>query len=248
MDLKQRRLIMNADDLGLSPGVTAGILYAHQYGLVSSTTAMVTTRFSKDCLQEAKHYSHLGIGLHFVLDAGQPLSPSVPSLTDNKNNFLKGKDLIENAKGTDIKEELKRQLELLLSWGIDVTHIDSHHHMHLHIPGALEIVYEVAHHYKLPVRVFTNTTITATVPRTDYFHFNFYGENNLTEEYLINMITNLDEGTSEIMCHPGFLDTWLTKTSSYQQMRMKEVEILVSNRIRKCLDEQNVQLVHYGGI
>src|SRR5699024_10345944 len=174
---------------GLSPGVTFGILYAHQYGLVSSTTAMVNTAFAKQSLEEAKKHSKLGVGLHWVFDAGHPVFTPNSSLTDQAGNFLKGKALIESAKKQDLKNELEAQLDLINKWYGPITHIDSHHHMHLHIPSALEVVTEVAERYNLAIRTFSETDIKENVKNTDFLHYTFYGEENITKENLINILS-----------------------------------------------------------
>lgn len=117
-----KQLIINADDFGLTPGVTAGILYAHQHGILTSTTAMINTAFAKAGLREAKCFPELGIGLHFVLDTGRPVSSSPRSLVDQNGCFLKGTELMIAAEKQDIKEELLAQLELLYEWNGMVTH------------------------------------------------------------------------------------------------------------------------------
>ncbi|MBY7144357.1 ChbG/HpnK family deacetylase [Virgibacillus sp. NKC19-3] len=243
-----KQLIINADDFGLTPGASAGILYAHRHGILTSTTAMVNTAFSKQSLTEAKSYPDLGIGLHFVLDAGRPIFSHNSSLTDHRGHFLKGRSLIDAAKTWDIKDELKAQLELLHEWYGNVTHIDSHHHMHLHIPDALEAVIEVAERYQLPVRTFSETAVIGKGRTTDYFHYDFYGEENVSVAYLLAIFSNIKPGTTEVMCHPAFLDAWLRRVSSYDFTRMKELEILVDNKVQEWLNDHSIHLIHYGGL
>lgn len=240
------RLIVNADDFGLSPGVSAGILYAHKYGILTSTTAMVNTDFSKQSIKEAKSFPNLGIGLHLVLDAGRPISSSVNSLTDDKGSFLKGQALIGSAKKTDVKRELEAQLSLLYKWGVEVTHIDSHHHMHIHIPCAMEAVQEIASRYKLPVRSFSETELPGDVLTTDHFCKNFYGEENVSPDFLLEMFSSLEPGVTEMMCHPAFIDSWLSRNSSYTVTRMKELETLVDSKMMKWVKEHSIELSHYG--
>lgn len=248
MDKSSSKIIVNADDFGLTPGVSAGIFYAHQHGILTSTTAMVNTEFSRESLEEVKRCPNLGVGLHLVLDDGQPVSSSVRSLTDHSGNFLKGKSLIKSAGKQDIKEELEAQLDLLYRWDIDVTHIDSHHHMHLHIPDALEAVMEVAQIHCLPVRSFTDTDLTGGVITTDFLHYDFYGEKNISLEYLMRKFAVLQPGVTEIMCHPAFMDSWLNKKSSYNSTRIKELEILVNSKIKNRIKDYAIDLIHYGGV
>src|SRR5436853_388213 len=80
-----RRLIVNADDFGLTRGVSEGILAAHRHGIVTSTTALVTSRIESDHIARARD-SGLGIGLHVNFTLGRPLT-SGPSLVDETGRF-----------------------------------------------------------------------------------------------------------------------------------------------------------------
>ncbi|HLE43075.1 MAG TPA: ChbG/HpnK family deacetylase, partial [Methylomirabilota bacterium] len=85
----ERFLIVNADDFGLTAGVSRGILDAHRRGIVSSTTALVNLPPAPDLDAEAAGLAGLGLGLHVNLSWGAPLSPAaaVPSLVDETGGF-----------------------------------------------------------------------------------------------------------------------------------------------------------------
>lgn len=248
MTNKHKKVIINADDLGLLPGVTYGILYAHQFGLVSSTTAMVNTSFAKSSLEEAKKYPELGVGLHWVLDAGQPVFTKKSSLTDHKGFFKKGKELKQSAHKQDLKNELEAQLELIDTWYGSITHIDSHHHMHLHIPSALEAISEVAEENGLAIRTFSESDRKKQIRTTDFLNYTFYGEENVTVENLTQILSTIKPGTTEVMCHPAFMDPWLSEISSYNSTRMKELAVLTSCEIKRLMEEQSISFIHYGGL
>ena len=87
-----KKLIINADDLGLTPGVTRGIIKAHLNGIVTSTSAMMNSPHISQSLSAVnKEAPSLGLGVHLVLTWGKPLLPAnaVPSLVDNQGNFFK---------------------------------------------------------------------------------------------------------------------------------------------------------------
>ena len=83
------RLIVNGDDFGMCEGVTLGILKAHRDGILCSTTMMVGMPFAAQAAQMAKDYPNLGIGIHFTLTAGKPVSDpkDVPSLVEADGTF-----------------------------------------------------------------------------------------------------------------------------------------------------------------
>lgn len=68
------RVIVNADDFGLSPAINYGIIEAHRHGVVTSTTAMMNANAIEHAASLSADFPGLGIGLHFVLSFGVPLT------------------------------------------------------------------------------------------------------------------------------------------------------------------------------
>ena len=103
-----KKLIINADDYGRSPGVSRGILLAHREGIVTSTTVMINQPDVESQLVEALACPELGIGLHLVFSAWRPiLSPEeIPSLVDTDGFFLSQHDLWARAEGISLAHML----------------------------------------------------------------------------------------------------------------------------------------------
>ena len=134
------RLIINADDFGLTPGINRAIGELHLAGALTSTTLMATGLAFEDAVAISRAQSTLGIGCHIVLTDGVPVShpysiPTLlgsdgktfrPSLMDFVQALLRG-DVREN----DIEREALAQIQKLQRAGIDVTHLDTHKHTHL---------------------------------------------------------------------------------------------------------------------
>jgi len=69
----------------------------------------------------------------------------------------------------------------------------------------------------------------------------------LTFEGVERLLKNLPEGTTELMCHPGYADEVLQKTATrLQASRRKELEILTDTRIRNLVASQGIRLIDYG--
>ena len=101
-------LIVNADDFGLSKGQNYGIIEACRRGVVTSTTALVNGEAVEHAAQLSREVPELGVGMHFVLTLGMPLSP-MPGLT--RDGQL-GKWIWERAEqGALPLEEIARELE-----------------------------------------------------------------------------------------------------------------------------------------
>jgi chitin disaccharide deacetylase len=139
-----RRLIVNADDFGLTAGVNRAIIESHTHGIVTSTTLMATGRAFDDATRLAKDTPRLSIGCHVVLIDGQPVldSQRVSSLTGSDHRFRDGlKSFTARALAgclapDQIEAEATAQIRKLQSAGIVVSHIDTHKHTHI-FPGVL---------------------------------------------------------------------------------------------------------------
>ncbi|MGD1996889.1 MAG: carbohydrate deacetylase [Anaerolineae bacterium] len=153
-----RLLIVNADDFGRTPGVTEGVLQAHERGIVTSTTAMVNLSGAERAVQGAgERAPELGMGVHLNITAGRPILPpgEIPSLVGSDGGFYPIRRLVarlgELALG-QVGAELMAQVERFRSWGREPTHLDSHHHV-LYLSSALfRVLVGVADRYHLPIR------------------------------------------------------------------------------------------------
>ncbi len=134
------RLILNADDFGLTPGINQAVEELHQAGALTSATLMATGPAFDDAAVIAQRNPNLGIGCHLVFVDGIPAAPlaSIPSLLGaNRKAFRTSLlDFVQaTLRGAIDPEELARetqaQLQILKRAGINVTHIDSHKHTHL---------------------------------------------------------------------------------------------------------------------
>ena len=137
------RLIINADDFGLTRGINRAVLELHQAGAVTSATLMANGPAFDDAVAIALANSNLGVGCHIVLTDGAPLShpqriPTLlgadgknfrPSLIDFLIAVLRGK-----VSEDEIAIEALAQIQNLQRAGIDVTHVDTHKHTHI-LPG-----------------------------------------------------------------------------------------------------------------
>jgi len=246
------RLIVNADDFGISKAVTLGILEAHKEGVVTSTTLMCNMANASFAAELSKKYPNLGVGIHFVLTAGFPLADNVPSLVDETGRFHKIDEIIELATSEDIRKEFRCQMDKFLSFGIKPTHIDSHHHVH-GISKVLEVAREFALELDIPVRSMGDGDVSENylkgIGTTGGFTGGFYGDSEINPEGFINIIErNKSFDSLEIMCHPGYLDQEILDKSSYALPRTKELITLTSDTIKNYIKENKIQLVTFKAI
>lgn len=248
-----KRLIVTADDFGLTSGVVAGIVEAHDRGIVTATSLMVNAPAADEAFAWAREHRSLAVGLHFVLTFGRPVGPAWPlgELVDDDGAFRRLESGAHGrASAGQVAAELRAQLERFEAQvGRPPTHIDSHHHAHRE-PGILNAVIEAARRRRLPVRSPDETTLSrlraAGIATSDSFIDTFYGEDDVSVDHLIAIFDDLAEGTAELMCHPAREDSLLDSLSSYTRARYRERETLVSPSVQHALTERDIELVSFG--
>ena len=225
---------MNADDLGRSRGVNRGVLLAHKNGIVTSTTLMANAEAAEDAAWLARDQKRLGVGVHLVLTFGKPLSPprAVPSLVRDDGSFPPRPHLVRGKlRGEEVLAEFRRQIDHVARLlGRAPTHLDTHHF----VQDEAEVMWAfttVAKERSLPVRNQSRSqrdTLRKSGLRTpDHFVREFYGSEAVTPKALLDIFDRIDEGTSELMCHPAEIDESLL-TSSYARERPTELATLTT--------------------
>ncbi len=136
-----RRLIINADDFGLTGGVNRAILEAHEHGVVTSSTLMANGPAFEDAVRKAQSAPRLSVGCHVVLVDGAPIldAAQVPSLISRRNLRHFGDGLARfslrafsrRLDSDQVEAEVTAQIRKLQSAGIAVSHLDSHKHTHM---------------------------------------------------------------------------------------------------------------------
>jgi predicted glycoside hydrolase/deacetylase ChbG (UPF0249 family) len=146
------RLILNADDFGLTAGVNRAILELHRAGSLTSTTLMARAAATEEAIEMARWTPTLGVGCHVVLVDGEPVLPAseLPTLVDRRTGrfqptlsaFLQ-RLLTRRIHSSGIEAEAAAQIALLQSGGVALTHIDTHKHTHM-FPAVLRPVLRAA--------------------------------------------------------------------------------------------------------
>jgi predicted glycoside hydrolase/deacetylase ChbG (UPF0249 family) len=228
-------LIVNADDLGYDPAVTAGILRSMREGVVTSTTCMVNLPHSEEA---AKAAGGLAVGLHVNLARGRPLTGDFDSgLLDEAGHFDEAK--ARSLSAAQVTAETLAQLDQLEGWlGRPATHLDVHKHLHRH-PSILAGVAKAAASRGLPVRsieagmrAFLRARGVAT---NDAFLGDAGAEPYWTLARLREALSHLPtSGVVELMCHPGHAPT--TLKSGYGEQREVELDTFLHPDARQAIE------------
>jgi len=261
-----KRLIVNSDDYGRTPDISRGIRHAHLHGVVTSTTCMMNIPTTvADLAVALKETPGLGLGVHLVLTMGEPISrpETVPTLVDAHGSFLKYDALLQHLAELDlgeVKREWSAQIEAFIrAAGRKPTHLDSHHHSSYFSADLFRLMLELAREYDCPIRFpFTEISpeleeASKSVPELiqefqphvpDFFFVDFYDE-GATMENLLQIIAGVGAGTSELMCHPGYVDPAFARESSYNHQRERELQILTDPAVRAAIRLNGIELISF---
>jgi predicted glycoside hydrolase/deacetylase ChbG (UPF0249 family) len=248
-----RTLIVNADDFGLTAGVSRGILDAGATGIVTSTTVIVNRPIAPELVEQLSD-SGLGIGLHLNLTLGPPVCDArrVASLVDAEGRFVRDpREAAARAKKDEARIELGHQIDAFRAlMGRFPTHLDTHHHVGRHEP-ILEIVLDFAEALRVPVRT-QDDSVRATARRRklrtpDHFVGDAATEPYWSAERVVHHLSTLAPGITEFMVHPGYYDDELSY-SRYGKQREIELAGLTDPRARDMVAREGIRLVHFGSI
>jgi predicted glycoside hydrolase/deacetylase ChbG (UPF0249 family) len=143
-------LIVNADDLGMSPGINRAIFLGHERGIVTSASLLATGAAFEGAIEGLAGCPGLGVGVHLCLHEERPVSPPerIPSLVGPDGRMLGlgvvlRKVLTGRLVSSEVEAELSAQVVRAKGAGVAVDHFDSHCHLHA-FPAIARVVRRVA--------------------------------------------------------------------------------------------------------
>jgi predicted glycoside hydrolase/deacetylase ChbG (UPF0249 family) len=228
-----RRLIINADDFGLTHGVNQAVAELHGAGVLTSATLMAREKATDEAIEIALATPSLGVGCHVVLLGGEPVLPGgfPPTMGALLRRVIAGR--VDSAA---IEAEASAQIDLLQRRGLTLDHVDSHKHTHM-FPAVLRPVLRAAR--KAGIRAVRNPfepawsqRATPAAPWSRSFavkllrllkptfcrivaeegftttdgNLGISATGYLESKGLDNILSQLRPGTWEIVTHPGYND------------------------------------------
>ena len=264
----RRQLVVNADDFGFTPDVNAGIIDAHRRGILTATTLMANGDAFDDAVRLARETPTLNLGCHLVLVGGRSLLTGDPfPVTVAQLLWALVRRRIR------VYDELAAQVHRIAAAGIRPTHLDTHKHTHL-VPPVLEGVALVAHDFDIRWvrRPFDFSMNSLGAPRltrlangaaglmrgrfhrvltehgcrtVDHFA-GFQLTGRLGPAELVALAAALPEGSTELMCHPGYCGNALRGARTrLKQSRERELEALTAPETRQAIERHGIELVNF---
>jgi hopanoid biosynthesis associated protein HpnK len=277
------RLIVNADDFGIAPGVNRAILELHAAEVLTSATLMAQAPATEEAVKMAIAMPSLGVGCHVVLVDGKPVSdPSrIPSLIDRATgefhpalgSFLK-RLYTARIRGSQIEAEAAAQIAALQSFGLRLTHIDTHKHLHM-FPQVLRAVLRAAkaagiRAIRNPFEPIWSVNATPEAPdirRAEVLFLRRFeprfrrivaqegfvttdgavgvlATGTLDIAALHSLISAMPQGTFEFVSHPGYRDEVLTRVRT----RLLEAREIERNALMAIKDFGGIDLISFAGL
>lgn len=149
------RIIINADDFGLTNELNQCVKVLHDKGIILSATVIANSESFDDAVKIIKSSPGLGVGVHLCLDGPFNMNNYQNSTIDaSKNQFFERDETIRKLRTfsfsvDDIFKEYELQLQKVFDNGIKVTHLDHHHHLHLYFPILFQVI-KLAKKYGIP--------------------------------------------------------------------------------------------------
>ena len=264
----EKLLIIHADDLGLSDSVNDTSMESLLKNTVTSASVIMNAEKVQEIADFSKKYPKIDLGVHLTVTSewkfhkwGGVLSNNdISSLLNSKNNFYWNKrKFTKNSKIKELHDELQAQVDLAISMGINVSHIDSHE-------GALFFDPDV---FKTYLKIAENNNLLAFVPVQASVHFDesfpkpkhaiiidqfFMAEAGIKHEdmegYYLDILDNLEPGLSEIIVHFGLDDDKMKeitvdKIDYGSKWREMDYKIFNSEKFINSIKKNNIKLINY---
>jgi chitin disaccharide deacetylase len=228
----RRRVIVNADDFGRSPGINRGVAEGFERGIVTSASLMTRWPAAEEAAAYARRNRKLSVGLH--IDFGE--------WAHRNGEWFRVYRVVDEIDAGAVAGELARQLEAFERLiGRPPTHLDSHQHVHLGEPSRTAVA-EAALRLGVPVRGLASSV---------RYCGRFYGQNERGDPYpenigpaaLVGMLAGVGPETTEIGCHPA---AGADADSVYSLERLTELASLCDPRVRAALEAMDVELCSFG--
>lgn len=223
-----KRIIINADDFGLSKNINDGIIKAHREGVVTSTSVLVTYEGFKHSINILKSTPTLKAGIHLDLDKFFHINHQKGTVM----GWIEPKPDLEI-----VLTEVKRQIEILLNEGIKPDHLSSHHHSHLVNDLFLHIC-DIAKSYGIYV---IRLAKKLTKSNAEFENFK-----KIVEERDLLFVPHFIEGwyfgnvdepfeLAELVTHPGYGEVW----------REYELTVCCDRELKGYLRGKDIQLINF---
>ncbi len=276
--MRRGALVVTADDFGLSPAVNAAIARAHREGVLTAARLMVTADAAEEAVAIARALPALSVGLHVVLADGPPALPAreIPHLVGPGGRLepdpgRAGLRWVASAAARrELAREIAAQFERFAATGLPLSHVDGHHHLHVH-PAAFPVVAELAARHgargiRLPYeglaplpearprRAAVEAVVLGALARRWRplarrrglaFAARVHGvvrSGAMDEPYLVRLLRRVNGPSAELFLHPS------TEPGAPRGANPGDLGALLSPAVRRAIEQRGLALATYASL
>lgn len=275
-----KRLIVTADDFGLCPEINQAVIEAHVSGILTCASLMVTGEAAEEAAMLARKNPSLKVGLHLVLVDGASVLPpgEIPDLVDSNGCFSSRlvASGIRRYFSARVREQITRECEAQIrkfrDMGLEMDHLNSHAHQHIH-PAICDIVLPLVRNYRIPgVRLprprrpapHPKAAVIASVMApwvarlrrrlvaADIRHnqeiFGLHETGAMVEAAWLSIIPRIGRGVTEVYCHPAVGRSVTLERRMPRYDSQGEFAALTSPLIRKELNSRQLERTSFSAL
>jgi len=264
--MNMKKLIVTADDFGLTSGVNKAVYECFLKGILKNASIIANSKEFFEAAKIAKK-TKICVGVHLNITLGKSLT-KIPEITDDENNFRLSilkifVTSLNKKKLSKIKKEFREQIIKVKTNGIKVSYLDSHKHIHS-FPPIFKIVVELAKEFNLKVRLPSDnlkSSFLKKFPRKIFYLIdkkiiekenmkfapNFLCISGLSSKRIFFWIKKF-KGLGEISSHPSQKDNSLKNYTFLIKEREFDRELLLSKRLKDFIESQKIKLITYNEI
>ncbi|HEV8375764.1 MAG TPA: ChbG/HpnK family deacetylase [Candidatus Polarisedimenticolia bacterium] len=270
-----RRVIINADEMGIDEPRSHGILEAHEKGVVTSASLMANSPHLESLGTRLKEHPRLGVGVHLNLTEGSPILSHPRTLSDRQGRFFEKTEarrrLMEGRLDLEeIRSEFDLQIRRIKDAGIEPSHLDSLHHIHVYpgvmaaacwaakrhgiqkvrlprepvpVPGSVapQVYWEVVRYQGLVSKA-AEVLFAEGLKTSDHFR-GIAVSGGVHFDRFVDLLARLPEGTTEVMVRPGLREPGSKNFGS--EDRERELRILTDPETRSAIAQYGLELISY---
>lgn len=259
---KMKQLMIRADDFGISFGTIPAILKGFEEGIITCTGVMINMPSAYEACFAAKENPQFCFGQDINIATGKPVADPdlIPNMLDESGNFRRSpiiRQLVKEGKEPfnyeEVKTEIKAQVDRFIQLvGRKPEYLNGHA---FRTPNFSKALFDVAHEYDI-------LCMDEMVEKYDLENHGFLSsgsfqhgwypkdnsyENQLNtdaEKFFLDHYEELnDRDYGFLICHPAYIDSLLMKCSSLNLVRMKDLDMVLSGKIKEKLEQDHVQLL-----
>ncbi|AEE96971.1 polysaccharide deacetylase family protein [Mahella australiensis] len=257
--IKEKLLIIHMDDIGMSYAANEAATRLFERGIVTSASLLIPCSWSHDFIKWWSNHKQYDVGVHFTVtcewDACRwgPVSDKkdVPGLLDDEA-FMPRKvnQVVERARGDEVENEMRCQINLAKYWGLEPTHVDRHMWGVTATPEFFQRYITIAKQHGVPPQICRDEAKNASAtPKLDHMiSAGDYVDYKMKKAYLRNVLESISPGLTQLTIHPVIETPEIKAIIPSWQQRYMDYMVFMDDETADIIDELGIKPVTWSDI